>query len=405
MLKPLVLLCTLCVVVYVSAQDNLILFIGDGMGYNHIEMSRLVEMGDTEGVLSFEDLEYSTTIGTNALSLLFTDSAAAATCISSGQKVARGRLNVSRLFHKHYETLLEYLTDTEEGRDYLTGVIAKTTLYHATPAGFMAHSTSRGHSEEIAACIIADQPDLLMGGGGTHLSSLLDSAAQYATDRSHLRDLTSDLPVVGLFAEDDMKKVVHRDPDSDETEPTLTEMVVAAVGVLEAASAEQARPYVLVVEASFPDKGSHSNDADIAITEVIELHEAVREVLSLIDLSETLLVVTADHECGALEFDTDLARDTLADASLTSLETLAGTDYDAVTLQRTERIALLDDAYSWGSTHHTYRPVMLAASGPGADGINDLDGRLLHHKGTSLLLHRVADPGYQASKNFGYIGG
>ncbi|GIQ93123.1 hypothetical protein KIPB_017372, partial [Kipferlia bialata] len=44
-------------------------------------------------------------------------------------------------------------------------------------------------------------------------------------------------------------------------------MSVAAVEVLMAASAEQNRPYVLVIEASFPDKGSHANDADVAFTE------------------------------------------------------------------------------------------------------------------------------------------
>ncbi|GIQ90606.1 alkaline phosphatase, partial [Kipferlia bialata] len=77
----------------------------------------LVEMGDTDTLLSFEQLDYSTEIGTNCLSLPWnpTDSAAAATCISSGQRVRSGRLNVSK-FQREYETLLEYLTNIDEGR-------------------------------------------------------------------------------------------------------------------------------------------------------------------------------------------------------------------------------------------------------------------------------------------------
>ncbi|GIQ90054.1 alkaline phosphatase, partial [Kipferlia bialata] len=159
-------------------------------------------------------------------------------------------LNISMVFHKHYETLLEFMTDTEEGRDYLTGVIAKTSIASATPAGFMAHANSRGDDDVIADCIRADQPDLLMGGGYTLMSDLLETAAQPATERSHLVGLTTDLPVVGLFAEGSMKKVVHRDADSEELEPTLTEMSVAAVEVLIAASEEMSVAAVEVLMAA-----------------------------------------------------------------------------------------------------------------------------------------------------------
>ncbi|GIQ82597.1 hypothetical protein KIPB_003761 [Kipferlia bialata] len=42
-------------------QHNLVLFIGDGMGMNHIQLARLIEYGDTGEVLSFEALDHWTT--------------------------------------------------------------------------------------------------------------------------------------------------------------------------------------------------------------------------------------------------------------------------------------------------------------------------------------------------------
>ncbi|GIQ87427.1 alkaline phosphatase [Kipferlia bialata] len=145
-----------------------------------------------------------------------------------------------------------------------------------------------------------------------------------------------------------MKKIVYRDADDTETEPTLPEMVNSALAALMTASQEQGRPYVLVVEASMPDKGSHRNDADIAFTEV----------------------------------DMESARTSAASASLGAIDSDMG--LDEALLARKER------------------HVLLAASGIGSEGIDELEGALLHHKGTNQLLKRVAEPGYEADPNYGY---
>ncbi|GIQ89248.1 hypothetical protein KIPB_011672 [Kipferlia bialata] len=57
-------LCLLALVPLVACeQNNLVLFISDGMGMNHVEISRIIEMGDTGEKLSFEELDYNTTVG------------------------------------------------------------------------------------------------------------------------------------------------------------------------------------------------------------------------------------------------------------------------------------------------------------------------------------------------------
>ncbi|GIQ82984.1 LOW QUALITY PROTEIN: alkaline phosphatase, partial [Kipferlia bialata] len=330
-----------------------------------------------------------------------TDSAAAATAISTGQRVQNGRLNSSVQYPQDYETLLQYLTDTEGGRDYLTGVISKTTLYHATPAGFIAHEASRGSYADIASDIIESQPDLLMGGGSEYLSSLLGTAAQPSTDRSSLPGLTTSLPVVGLYSSGYMHQVVQRDPDASETQPTLPEMASAALAVMQAASAEQGRPFALVIEASFPDHGSHANNANVAMTEVIELHEAVRDTLDAIDLSNTLLLVTADHETGKLDLNATEVAEALAACGVSAPAATGYRDIDTVAQARQDRIDALGSSYSWGSGGHTSRHVLLAGSGPGSDAIGGLNGWLGSHKGTAQILRSVAGDGWTVSADYG----
>lgn len=53
-----------------------------------------------------------------------------------------------------------------------------------------------------------------------------------------------------------------------------------------------------MVEAGRIDHAHHDNNAYRALTETIELSNAVARTLEMVDLSETLIVVTADHSHG-----------------------------------------------------------------------------------------------------------
>jgi alkaline phosphatase len=58
---------------------------------------------------------------------------------------------------------------------------------------------------------------------------------------------------------------------------------------------KNAQGYALVIEAGRIDHGHHDGTAYKALTETQELHETVAWLLTQVDLSETLIVVTADH--------------------------------------------------------------------------------------------------------------
>ena len=66
--------------------------------------------------------------------------------------------------------------------------------------------------------------------------------------------------------------------------------------------------FFLMVEASEIDKASHSNQAGTAIRELLELDQTVEMVTQWVgDRDDTLIVVTADHETGALYYNENTA--------------------------------------------------------------------------------------------------
>jgi alkaline phosphatase len=59
--------------------------------------------------------------------------------------------------------------------------------------------------------------------------------------------------------------------------------------------AQKDKPYFLMVEGGRIDHGHHAGYAKLAITETVEFSNAVEKALSMVDLNETLIIVTADH--------------------------------------------------------------------------------------------------------------
>ena len=90
-----------------------------------------------------------------------TDSAAASTAINSGIKTKSGRIGVS-FNGKPIKQFALYMA--ESGRSI--GTVTTVTLCHATPAGVIAHNESRGNYEQISMEMITQQPMTVIIGGG-----------------------------------------------------------------------------------------------------------------------------------------------------------------------------------------------------------------------------------------------
>lgn len=283
---------------------NVILMIGDGMSFNHVAMARRRAVG-ADGRLYMERFPVAGMLRTHSANRLVTDSAAAATAMASGVKTDNGRIGQTS-DGRPWETIME----RARNRGYRTGLVATSTLSHATPAGFAAHVENRSMEAEIAAQMIDGRFGVLFGGGrkywlpkphGTREDgrNLVEQARrdgyQVIFSGEQLNALTSG-PVLGLFADDGMTTY--------SPEPSLEQMTRKAIELLSARSIEWFAPqprFFVMVEGSQIDWAAHSNDTDNVIRQTLLFDLAVREAaeFALRD-KQTLVIVTADHETGGL---------------------------------------------------------------------------------------------------------
>ncbi|KAL1421849.1 hypothetical protein MTO96_022767 [Rhipicephalus appendiculatus] len=93
--------------------------------------------------------------------------------------------------------------------------------------------------------------------------------------------------VLGLFSGDHMSYEDYR----QDKQPSLLDMVVTAIEILR----KRGDGFALMVEGGRIDHGHHENRAALALRETAEFSDAVAAALELVDLRETLVLVTADH--------------------------------------------------------------------------------------------------------------
>lgn len=330
-----------------------VLMIGDGMGAGHLEAASLYRHG-TPGRLAMQHLPVRTTMVTASLSGT-TDSAAAATAMSTGVHTYNGRLAIDG-----DGAQVENTIEQAHRLGLLGGIVATSSVLDATPAAFSAHGDSRKRSLELARSqLTAVRPDLIAGGGGRQLEPLLDSlgATEYAVVSTvdGLADATA-RRVIGLFAPDALPYASDRTPAS--REPTLTELTRAALARLDRGPAG----FFLVVEGSHIDPASHDHQLARAISETLAFDDAVAAVDEWMrGRDDVTLIVTADHECGGLE------------------------------VVRAQGVGVLPDV-RWRSHGHTNARVSLFARGPGAAELAnaELDLRHIHQAITATLTRAVA---------------
>ncbi|MBN1766216.1 MAG: alkaline phosphatase [Sedimentisphaerales bacterium] len=334
---------------------NIIIMISDGGGYNHVDAASLYEYGTT-GVQVYEGFPVQLAMSTysvlgnynpdiawtyfNYFTLMATDSAGAATTMSTGIKTYDGYLGMGTDIQP-----IEHIIEVCEDLGMATGVITSMVISHATPAGFSVHHTSRLEYSVIAQKMIYESGlDVIMGCGhpfydhnGIYTgdgfyhyvgeatwTDLLNGTAGGDADgdgiadawtliqtRQEFQDLMSgETPqrVCGI-AQVDWTLQQTRGGDFNagpfevafiETVPTLEEMTVGALNVLD----NDPNGFFLMVEGGAVDQASHNNESGRMIEEEIDFNRSVEAVVDWVQTNssweETLVIVTADHECGYL---------------------------------------------------------------------------------------------------------
>ncbi|MBK8427280.1 MAG: alkaline phosphatase [Lewinellaceae bacterium] len=285
---------------YTGAKPkNIILLIGDGMGLAQITAG-LYANGNS---LQLEKFPITGLILTHSARQLITDSAAGATAFSCGCKTNNGYIGVTTK-KKPCLTILEQAK--KEGK--AVGLVASSSLTHATPASFIAHVADRGESENIATFFADTEVDLSIGGGMQYFN-------QRKTDQ---RDIYKELAQKGVVISDFTKQSlseVRPDPANPfmwfaaEKEPASategrTYLPLAARLATTFLKKRSEKGFFLMLEGSQIDWACHAKKGPEAVREMLDFDNAIGEILRFAQRDgETLVIVTADHETGGMTLE------------------------------------------------------------------------------------------------------
>ncbi len=421
------------------AAKNVILLVGDGRGYNQLLATDYyrgapavyedfpVQLGVTtypyldpggppgyDPVQMWQRFDY-------CLTSTSTDSAAAATAMATGVKTYSGAIGVD-----HEGNPVRSVTETAELLGKATGVVTTVPWSHATPAAFVAHVGDRGDYARIARQMIEQSAvDVIMGAGNPGFDDdgrpAGGDAAYVGGDElwADLSDADPDTPsaadadgdgdadpwtLVQTKAEFEALAAATSTPtrvcgtaqvndtlqqgrggDSfaapyvvplDVAVPDLATMVEGALNVLD----EDPDGFFLMAEGGAIDWAGHAHQTGRMIEEQAAFDDAVRAVVDWVlahgGWTETLVIVTSDHETGMLwgpgagEAEGAAAFSPIVDNGEGELP-----------------------GVSWSTTGHTNQLVPLYANGPGsetlaqqAESVDPVRGRYIDNTEVARLI-------------------
>ena len=269
---------------------NVIFLIGDGMGTNHLYKTKK----ERNIPLAMDTIKTRGGSMTRSLSSSVTDSAASGTALSTGVRTSNGAIGVYMTDLTATFSYPKNITELCIEKGMLTGVVTTDETSGATPSSFSAHESDRGRAEEISRDQLYSDIDLIWGAandivtekdaevnGFTFVSTYAEMMALPEGSRSFAQ-FTNNLWTV---------------EQSDKNTPTLEQMTMKAIDILD----DTDEGFFLMVEGAHIDKHSHSNE-DENMTEALQsFDETIESVLRYAKSDgETLVVITADHETGAI---------------------------------------------------------------------------------------------------------
>ncbi len=414
----------------------LILLIADGWGYpqidaanqfsgqtpafqtawTHFAMSTFPAGGSYDPAQAWSDFDY--------LDHGFTDSAAAATALYTGQKTANGRIAVSADGAQR----LYAITELARGLGKAAGAVTSVYISHATPGAWIAHNDARANGLAIAdeglwgdpnttgtpgddphyaggrgptlppvdVLIGAGHPDwrgdiyvnqairdrLAAESGSAGAFTFVERIAGSPDGGARLLAAAADPTVTrlaGLFGgtNGNLEWRLADGSGADPENPTLAEMTGAALQTLE----RDPDGFALLVEGGAVDWAGHSNNMDRMVGEMLGFYEAVQTVVDWIESpangsswSNTLVIITGDHETGHLTAGTSAFPDQpLGEVSLLTLaqekpELPSGKKASWQDLDNDSEIDPGETVYwMWHSTSHTNSLIPLYTKGAGSE--------------------------------------
>ena len=343
-----------------GVPKNVIFMIGDGMGFNTLDLYNLhyrnstgyqvsqggvqahnkpqpgfqrwphVAMSTYAAIGTYNSqVSWSSVVGANGIP---TDSAAAGTAMATGHKTFQGVVGMDVL-----QRPLENLTERAKKLGKSAGVVSSVPYSHATPACYVAHEPQRSSYHNITRQMLDSQLDVVIAPG----HPLYDNNHQrqskpdytYISESDWTALSTGKTPYSFIEKKNDFTKLARtnknykgkrfwgipqvattlqqgRDSRAAKTTdefvgqsprnnaPTLSDLSLGALNVLD----DNPRGTFLMIEGGAIDWSGHANETARIIEETSEFANAVNDVAAWVEKysswNETLLIVTADHETG-----------------------------------------------------------------------------------------------------------
>lgn len=321
----------------VNRARNVILFNADGNGVATNYAIRLFAgqqaggLGD-DHVLPYETFPNMALVKTYTVNGQTPDSAPTASAMLTGVKSRNTMINVDgRVAVGDCTNLpgneLTTLSQIADRMGKSVGVVSTARITHATPAAVYAVTVNRNWESDgnlpqgcdtqvdIAAQLFAGMQsgliDVALGGGrmnflpvgvtdeegeagrrtdGRNLIAEMQAlGATYVWNDDGLAALgqTGSTPVIGLFESS------HMDYEHDRAdEPSLAEMTATAIRAL----SSNPEGYFLSIEGGRVDHANHAGNLHRVLSDGVAFAEAVRMAIEMTDDSDTLIIVTADHD-------------------------------------------------------------------------------------------------------------
>ena len=391
-----------------AGPKNIIVLIGDGMGYNHIDATSLYQHGTTNHQVAvdpaagtvehvpgtpsqvFQSFPVQVAMSTHSangraeydptkawadftwIAEGATDSAAAGTALATGVKTNNGILGVDPAGN-----VVKNVAERAAELDKATGVVTSVPFNHATPAAWGAHNASRNDSTGISTEMIDGPLDVIMGAGHPGFDddhqprdadySLISEAdfqrlqdgqtsRTFVEDRADFEALaTTEGGPTQVFGLAQVASTLQQGRSGDSEGqlpfavaqndvPSLETMTKGALNALE----QDEDGLFLMVEGGAIDWTGHANETTRNIEETVDFNASVEAVVEWVETEsswdETLVIVTADHETGYLD----------------------GSASDPTWTPITGEKGQLPDQ-KWFSGNHTNQLVPLFAKGVGSD--------------------------------------
>lgn len=370
-----------------ESTKNVILLIGDGMGFPQLTLARIEKSNENLSEyasvnLSMDGMEQTGYVSTNSANSFVTDSAPAATAMATGEKTNNGVLSEDKtaIPKKRDGNNLTTILELAEKDGLSTGLITTTRITHATPAAFYAHVDNRDNESEIASQLLKSGTDVILGGGQQYFvgRNHTDPAGKMG-GRDDDRDLLADFAsqgyslvfngtglekldaaktgrILGLFSSSHMQYELDR-ISSEDKQPSLSSMTRKAIEIL----SRNPKGFFLMVEGGRIDHAGHERNLSRIASDTLAFDEAVRSALDFASKkNDTLVIVTADHECGGLV----LQPENLTDYEGGLLDPIFASGTVRTAGPRHDFITEMEEAT------HTAVDVPIMASGPGAEKVS-----------------------------------